>query len=94
MFKKTTPKFSDSKPLEEEPEVVELKKEVARLKNLRKDEAPTPEPVQEEAQDESSEQETTGKAKIVSSELLENGVIRTTLISNVSLGEVGQTFEL
>lgn len=34
------------------------------------------------------------KAQIVEAGLLENGLIRTTVISNKSLGEVGEEFEL
>ena len=101
MFKKQEPKFADSKPMKEDPEVEELKEKIEKLKNSgKKVESNIPVPIQEDNQEqvEVEEVEEAGasqvKAIIVSSELLETGKVRTIIISDVPLGIVGSAFEL
>lgn len=101
MFKKQEPKFVDSKSIQEEHEVKELKDKIDRLKNHENTvENTIPEPIQEDNQEkvEVENEEESGssqvKAIIVSSELLESGKFRTIIISDEPLGVVGNSFDL
>lgn len=63
----------------------------------KREEPQIEEPVEETVEEEPIEEEaakTISKARIISCEVLENGLMKFTFISNIKMGELGQEFNL
>lgn len=94
MFKKKEPKFAKVKPMEEPDDDEDDEDE--EVPASRKS---TKQMIEEEIEDEVEEapvklKKQKAEARIVSAEVLENGIFRTIILSNKNVGLVGETFEL